>query len=82
MKIPNIEALFINVYTLSNSINYRINKIVFCGLTSNFRGFHMRTSRTSGIYPSYDGDSSEAQERQTIDSINEKTIVPWWSILL
>lgn len=42
----------------------------------------MRTSRTSGIYPSYDGDSSEAQERQTIDSINEKTIVPWWSILL
>lgn len=27
-------------------------------------GFHMRTSRTSGIYPSYDANFSEAQERQ------------------
>lgn len=48
----------------------------------NRMGFHMKTNRTTGIYPSYDADSSEAQARQTIDSINKKTIVPRWSILL
>jgi hypothetical protein len=29
-----------------------------------FRGFEMRTSRSSGVYPVYDGDSSEITGKQ------------------